>query len=368
MNALMRTDATGAAGGPLPAGEQSAFLKVDAVRVGYGAVRVLDGLDLSVGRGEFVAPLGASGCGKTTLLRTIAGFIQPYAGRILVGGRDVTDLPPDKRGMALVFQSYALWPHMTVGENIEYALKIRKIPAAERREIVDRALGIVGLVERRDSPPDELSGGQRQRVAMGRALVRHPKIFLFDEPLSNLDAKLRVDMRTEIKKLHQRLGATIVYVTHDQSEAMALADKVAVLDHGRLQQMAPPRALYDEPATAMVADFVGRGMVVPLDAAVTGRAGSVSAQLWGEPIHLRSSRGGTSNQACLRPEGLSLGQTGLAAKLDRAVFEGAGTILHCRVDRAPNTLLRVFHRAAPPAEGTPVKVTISDGWLLPAAA
>jgi iron(III) transport system ATP-binding protein len=268
----------------------------------------------------------------------------------------------------MVFQSHALWPHMTVGENVEYALKIRKVAAAERREMVDRALGIVGLVERRDSPPDQLSGGQRQRVALARCLAMEPSVVLMDEPLASLDAHLRENLQAEFHRLHRQLGATIVYVTHDQSEAMALADKVAVIDHGRLQQVAPPRALYAEPATAMVADFVGRGMVVPLDAPVPGRAGSVSAQLWGEPIHLRSSRGGTSSQACLRPEGLSLGTSGVAAKVDRAVFEGAGTILHCRVDCAPNTLLRVFHRAAPPAEGSPVKIAIGDGWLLPAAA
>jgi iron(III) transport system ATP-binding protein len=195
-----------------------------------------------------------------------------------------------------------------------------------------------------------------------------PSVVLMDEPLASLDVHLRESLQAEFHRLHRRLGATIVYVTHDQSEAMALADKVAVIDHGRLQQVAPPRALYAEPGTAMVADFVGRGMVVPLDSAVTGRDGSIGARLWGERIHLRSSRGGMSQQACLRPEGLSLGESGVAAKVDRAVFEGSGTILHCRVDRAPDTLLRVFHRAAPPAEGTPVKIAISDGWLLPSAA
>jgi iron(III) transport system ATP-binding protein len=339
----------------------------------YGDKPAVAKLDLEVAAGEFVALLGPSGCGKTTLLRLLAGFETPDTGSISIGTREVArartmTVPPEQRGVGMVFQSHALWPHMTVGENVEYALKIRKVAASERREMVDRALGIVGLVERRDSPPDQLSGGQRQRVALARCLAMEPSVVLMDEPLASLDAHLRESLQAEFHRLHRQLGATIVYVTHDQSEAMALADKVAVIDHGRLQQVAPPRALYAEPATAMVADFVGRGMVVPLDAPVPGRAGSVSAQLWGEPIHLRSSRGGTSGQACLRPEGLSLGTSGIAAKVDRAVFEGAGTILHCRVDRAPSTLLRVFHRAAPPAEGSAVKIAVSDGWLLPAAA
>jgi iron(III) transport system ATP-binding protein len=339
----------------------------------YGGKPAVADVDLEVAAGEFVALLGPSGCGKTTLLRLLAGFETPDRGAISIGTREVAragamTVPPEQRGVGMVFQSHALWPHMTVGENVEYALKIRRIAAAERRRLVERALNIVGLAERRDSPPDQLSGGQRQRVALARCLAMEPSVVLMDEPLASLDAHLRENLQAEFHRLHRQLGATIVYVTHDQSEAMALADKVAVIDHGKLQQVAPPRDLYAEPATAMVADFVGRGMVVPLDAPVPGRAGSVSARLWGEPIHLRSSRGGTSNQACLRPEGLSLSQTGIAAKVDRAVFEGAGTILHCRVDQAPSVLLRVFHRAAPPAEGSPVRIAISDGWLLPAAA
>jgi len=338
----------------------------------YGDKPAVANVDLEVAAGEFVALLGPSGCGKTTLLRLLAGFETPDTGTISIGAREIARagkmlVPPEQRGVGMVFQSHALWPHMTVGENVEYALKIRKIPTAERRQLVERALDTVGLVERRDSPPDQLSGGQRQRVALARCLAMEPSVVLMDEPLASLDVHLRENLQAEFHRLHRQLGATIVYVTHDQSEAMALADRVAVIDQGRLQQVAPPRALYAEPATAMVADFVGRGMVVPLDGAVTGRAGSVEAKLWGEPIHLRSSRSGPSTQACLRPEGLSIGQTGIAAKVDRAVFEGAASILHCRVDRAPNVLLRVLYRAAPPAEGSAVRIAISDGWLLPAA-
>ncbi|MDQ7251566.1 ABC transporter ATP-binding protein [Dongia sedimenti] len=339
----------------------------------YGDKPAVAEVDLDVMVGEFVALLGPSGCGKTTLLRLLAGFETPDAGTISIGVREVARagalaVPPEQRGVGMVFQSHALWPHMTVGENVEYALKIRKIPGPERRKMVERALDTVGLGERRDSQPDQLSGGQRQRVALARCLAMEPSVVLMDEPLASLDVHLRESLQAEFHRLHRQLGATIVYVTHDQSEAMALADRVAVLDHGRLQQVAPPRGLYAEPATAMVADFVGRGMVVPLDTAVPGRAGSVEAQLWGETIHLRSMRSGASMRACLRPEGLSLGETGIAAKVDRAVFEGAATILHCRVDRAPDVLLRVLHRAAPPAEGSPVKIAIGDGWLLPTAA
>jgi iron(III) transport system ATP-binding protein len=338
----------------------------------FGGKPAVAGVDLEIAAGEFVALLGPSGCGKTTLLRLLAGFEEPDAGVIAIGAREVAragkaSMPPEQRGVGMVFQSHALWPHMTVGENVEYALKIRKLPAAERHRQVERALATVGLAERRDSAPETLSGGQRQRVALARCLAMEPKVVLMDEPLASLDVHLRDSMQAEFHRLHRQLGATIVYVTHDQSEAMALADRVAVLDHGLLQQVAQPRALYAEPATAMVADFVGRGMVVPLDAAVRGMDGSVEARLWGERIYLRSSRGAASGLACLRPEGLTLGPEGIAATVDRAVFEGAATILHCRVDRAPEVLLRVLYRAAPPAEGTAVRIAVSDAWLLPAA-
>jgi iron(III) transport system ATP-binding protein len=348
-------------------------VSVEAVSKHYSGKPAVDRVDLDVASGEFVALLGPSGCGKTTLLRLLAGFETPDSGTISIGARQVAragrmTVPPEARGVGMVFQSHALWPHMTVGENVEYALKIRKLPAAERKRQVDRALASVGLGERRDSSPDTLSGGQRQRVALARCLAMEPSVVLMDEPLASLDVHLRENLQAEFHRLHRQLGATIVYVTHDQSEAMALADRVAVIDQGRLQQMAPPRMLYAEPATAMVADFVGRGQVVPLDEPVKGRDGSVEARLWGEPIHLRSARSsGASAQACLRPEGLALGESGIAATVDRAVFEGASTILHCRIDRAPDVLLRVLHRAAVPAEGSAVKVVVNDGWLLPAA-
>lgn len=252
---------------PLPAaGDKAPFLKVDGVSVAYGAVRVLDGLDLSVRRGEFVALLGSSGCGKTTLLRTIAGFIKPKSGRILVDGRDVTSLPPDKRGMALVFQSYALWPHMTVAQNIGYGLKLRGMPRGEiagRVADIQDLLGLNGLEERK---PGALSGGQRQRVALGRALAIQPDILLLDEPLSNLDARIRLTVRHEILALQRRLGITAIHVTHDREEAMIMADRIVILDAGEIAQVGTPEDLFNRPKSPFVAAFMGADNVVALSA------------------------------------------------------------------------------------------------------
>jgi multiple sugar transport system ATP-binding protein len=223
----------------------------------FGASVVVDDISLDIYDGEFVVLLGPSGCGKTTTLRMIAGLEPPSAGEILIDGRRVNDLPPQKRDVAMVFQSYALYPHMTVAENIAYPLRVRKIAAAEIQTQVNHTaamLEIESLLKRR---PRELSGGERQRVALARAIVRHPKAFLMDEPLSNLDAKLRLQMRGELKRLQQQLGTTTVYVTHDQAEAMTLGHRVAVMNKGRLQQFAAPLDIYNRPANRFVAEFVG---------------------------------------------------------------------------------------------------------------
>ncbi len=221
---------------------------------GHAAVR---GLDLTIEDGEFMVLVGPSGCGKSTVLRMIAGLETPTGGRLLIGDRDVTALPPQERDIAMVFQSYALYPHMSVRENLGFGLRMRHLPArgiAERVEAAARTLGLDPVLDRR---PAQLSGGQRQRVALGRAIVREPQVFLFDEPLSNLDAKLRVETRAELARLHRRLGATAVYVTHDQEEAMTLGGRVAVLREGVLQQVAPPMELYRRPVNRFVAGFVG---------------------------------------------------------------------------------------------------------------
>ncbi|WP_454855496.1 ABC transporter ATP-binding protein [Rhizobium binxianense] len=223
----------------------------------YGSVAVLDDISLEMGDGEFVVLVGPSGCGKSTLLRMIAGLEDISAGEITIGGKVVNDMPAKERDIAMVFQSYALYPHMKVAENMSFALKLAGAPKVEIRRRVEEAAEILGLEKLLDRLPRELSGGQRQRVAMGRAIVRDPRAFLFDEPLSNLDAKLRVRMRSEIKKIHQRLGKTTVYVTHDQTEAMTMADKIVVLNGGRIEQVGAPLQLYNDPANLFVAGFIG---------------------------------------------------------------------------------------------------------------
>jgi multiple sugar transport system ATP-binding protein len=234
-----------------------ATLEISALRKRFGTIEVLKGIDIALEKGGFLVLVGPSGCGKSTLLNTIAGLESISSGEIRIGGQVVNHLHPSKRDIAMVFQSYALYPNMSVAENMGFGMEMRGVPKVERDKAVAavaKTLQIEHLLSRR---PSQLSGGQRQRVAMGRALVRRPSVFLFDEPLSNLDAKLRVDMRVEIKRLHQTTGTTIVYVTHDQIEAMTMATKIAVLKNGELQQVGSPREIYDRPANMFVADFMG---------------------------------------------------------------------------------------------------------------
>jgi len=223
----------------------------------YGAHQAVHGIDLDIADGEFVVLVGPSGCGKSTTLRMIAGLEDITGGEISIGGRVVNDLPPRERNISMVFQNYALYPHMTVEENLGFSLKIAKRPEPEVTAAVAKAASILGLDELMERKPAELSGGQRQRVAMGRAIVRHPDVFLFDEPLSNLDAKLRTQMRVEIKKLHQKVGNTIIYVTHDQVEAMTLADRIVLMRDGNIVQVGTPLDLFNQPADTFVATFIG---------------------------------------------------------------------------------------------------------------
>ncbi|MCA1299740.1 ABC transporter ATP-binding protein [Stappia indica] len=236
----------------------------------YGALEVVHGIDLDIAHNEFVVLVGPSGCGKSTTLRMIAGLEEVSGGEIAIGGRVVNTLPPRARNISMVFQNYALYPHMTVRENLGFSLKIAGRPPAEIEKATDEAAAILGLADYMDRTPGELSGGQRQRVAMGRAIVRHPDVFLFDEPLSNLDAKLRTQMRVEIKKLHQKVKTTIVYVTHDQVEAMTLADRIVIMKDGHIVQTGTPLEVFERPANTFVATFIGSPPMNLVDGVVAG--------------------------------------------------------------------------------------------------
>ena len=245
-------------------------LAVEQVELTYGTVLVLDRISLRVAPGEFVALLGSSGCGKTTLLRAISGFAPVRAGRVLVGARDITHLPPEKRGMAMVFQSYALWPHMTTAQNLGYGLRLRGVPRAERTRRVGEVMALLGLEGLGERPVTQLSGGQRQRVALGRALAINPGILLLDEPLSNLDARIRQSVRHEIKSIQQHLGITSIHVTHDREEAMVMADRIAIMNRGRIAQLGTPEEVYNRPASPFVAAFMGADNVIRLEIARDG--------------------------------------------------------------------------------------------------
>jgi len=256
-----------------------ADLHLDNVKKRYGALEILHGIDLAVEDGEFVVLVGPSGCGKSTLLRMIAGLETVSEGEIRIGGRRANEVPPQKRNISMVFQSYALFPHMTVRDNITFGPRIRRESAEETAEKLKRAASILNLGAYLDRRPGQLSGGQRQRVAMGRSIVRNPDLFLFDEPLSNLDAKLRVQMRTEIKALHHKFESTIVYVTHDQIEAMTMADRIVVMNAGRIEQVGTPLELYDRPTNLFVAGFLGSPAMSFIDGTAVRSGQGMSVRL-----------------------------------------------------------------------------------------
>lgn len=255
------------------------ILEVDELHKNYGKVEILKDIDISMQEGEFLVLVGPSGSGKSTLLSCIAGLTEITAGSVSIAGKDMTNAKPSDRDIAMVFQSYALFPTMTVEENITFGMRVRKVPSREQRAKVERVSGLLKIDHLLDRKPAQLSGGQRQRVAMARALVREPSIFLFDEPLSNLDAKLRVSMRTEIKRLHRDMNASIVYVTHDQIEAMTLATRIALLNNGILQQIGTPKELYNEPANTFVADFMGSPPMNLIPATVHGGQNGVTVTM-----------------------------------------------------------------------------------------
>jgi sn-glycerol 3-phosphate transport system ATP-binding protein len=335
-----------------------ATLELSRIQKSFGTTTVLHGVDLDVAEGEMVVIVGASGCGKSTLLRITAGLETPTSGTVRIGGRDVTALEPPDRDIALVFQNYALYPHMTVFENMAYGLKIRRMPREEIRRRVEesaRLLGIDALLTRR---PRQLSGGQRQRVAMGRAIVREPKLFLFDEPLSNLDAKLRVQMRAEIRRLQRRLGVTSLFVTHDQVEAMTLGDRLVVMNQGRAAQIATPMEIFTSPADTYVASFIGSPTMNLLRATLAeGGAGATLAAggsvRFAQPV---PGRAGHPVLVGIRPEHATPGGD-LPVAIELVEPLGSETVLHGTLPNGEAMTVRVQGAAPVTGGAMPVALT-----------
>ncbi len=315
----------------------------------WGDTRALEGIDLDVAAGSFCVLLGPSGCGKSTTLRIIAGLESASAGQVLIDGRDVTGAGPAQRGIAMVFQNYALFPHLSVAENICFGLSVRRVPAAEAARRLRDCAELLGLGELLQRRPAQLSGGQQQRVALGRALVAQTRVCLMDEPLSNLDAQLRQEMRRELRELQQRLGLTLVYVTHDQTEAMSMADQVVLLNRGRIEQAAAPRALYASPASTFCAGFIGTPAMNLLRLDAAGR-------IAGSTLTLAASGSGSVATLGLRPEAVALGGT-VPATVSSLEYLGADLVLRCAI--GSQTLTVRAHGRTDLAQGAAVTL----GWL-----
>ncbi len=354
-----------------------ARLTIDSVTRMFGNHAALDAVSMTVEHGEFVAVLGPSGCGKTTLLRLVAGFDQVTDGTIFIDDRCVSGqgqhVPPERRRMGIVFQSYALWPHMSVAENVAYALKVQGLPADVRITRVAAALDLVGLSAFAARRPSSLSGGQRQRVALARCLAMEPSIVLLDEPLANLDVHLRATMEEEFATFHKRTGTTMLYITHDQAEAMALADRIAVIDEGRLLQLATPSTLYREPANATVARFIGAGVVLPVVPLGMAINGHLTVDVMGYLALVRSTPGRTLRAAeaiCVRANDLALGSVdkpGLKGKIRRLIYQGGSFHAQVMLDQNPDVMLSLdLPEPVSVSPGDAVSIILRDGWLLPA--
>lgn len=309
-----------------------AALTIQNVSKQFGATKVLHQISLDLADGEFLVLVGPSGCGKSTLMNIVAGLEEPSTGQVTLGTRDITYLAPDERDVAMVFQSYALYPNMSVAQNIAFPLEMRKVPKADRETAVQKVAGMLQIDHLLDRKPRALSGGQRQRVAIGRALARSPSLFLFDEPLSNLDAKLRVDMRAELKKLHMRTGVTTIYVTHDQVEAMTLGTRIAVLKDGLIQQLATPMELYERPSNLFVAEFIGSPSINTADATVD-TAGNVMLNGVPTGVTLDAAHAGKPVIFGIRPEDLSVTSDG-AIDATVTLLEPTGAESYILVDTA----------------------------------
>ena len=345
----------------------------DATRIFPNAPHpAVDKLNLEIGDGEFMVLVGPSGCGKSTSLRMLAGLEEINSGSVWIGDRDVTDLPPKDRDIAMVFQNYALYPHMTVADNMGFALKMQGVPKDDRQNRVLEAAKLLGLDELLHRKPKELSGGQRQRVAMGRAIVRNPQVFLMDEPLSNLDAKLRVQTRTQIAALQTRLGATTVYVTHDQVEAMTMGDRVAVMKEGVLQQVDSPLSLYDKPRNIFVAGFIGSPAMNLIEAPIVDGGAQVMDHIVPINREILAKAQGDTVTIGIRPEALHVSDNGEGISMDVAAVEetGADSYLYGTLTGASTNLTedeqqivaRVTTRT-PPQRGSQVQLTIEPEML-----
>ena len=317
----------------------------------FGSVHILHGVEIDIPDGEFVVLVGPSGCGKSTLLRMVAGLEEITKGEIAIGGRVVNQVPPKDRDIAMVFQNYALYPHMTVRQNMAFSLKLARAPQATIDERVGRAAAILGLENLLDRYPRQLSGGQRQRVAMGRAIVRDPQVFLFDEPLSNLDAKLRVQMRAEIKELHQRLKTTTIYVTHDQVEAMTMADKIVVMKDGIIEQAGSPLELYDRPQNVFVAGFIGSPSMNFIQGAMTPEGFRTTDGI-NLPVANRADGATTYG---IRPEHLKLDPNGIEVEI--VVLEPTGSETSVLARLGSQTITGIFRERITQEPGTKLRVT-----------
>jgi lactose/L-arabinose transport system ATP-binding protein len=339
----------------------------------FGAIEVVRDASIEVADGEFVVFVGPSGCGKSTLLRIVAGLEDATAGEIAIGGRVVNDVEPADRGVAMVFQSYALYPHMSVKDNLSFGLRMNRNDAADTERRVRRAAEILRIGELLDRRPRQLSGGQRQRVAIGRAIVREPQVFLFDEPLSNLDAELRVKMRVEISRLHRELGATMIYVTHDQTEAMTLADRIAVLNAGRIEQIGSPLDLYDDPANRFVAGFVGSPRMNFLRGVVRAAGGAPTIELAGvggagirKPLE-RPPPAGSEVAVGVRPERFGeagRGECDIAVAVEVTEHLGATSYVHARTAAGEELVIeRPRSRAERPGDALVVSIASENVFL-----
>ncbi len=330
------------------------LLELDRVGKSFGPNTAVEEFSLAVAKGEFISFLGPSGCGKTTTLQMIAGFLDPSRGAIRLEGKNLVAVPPAKRGLGIVFQSYALFPHMTAAENVAFGLEMRKIPRSEREERVRSALALVGLAGYESRHPRRMSGGQQQRVALARALVIRPSVLLLDEPLSNLDARLREDMQIELRQIQRNLGTTTILVTHDQIEAMSLSDRIVVMSKGRIEQIGTPQQVYEQPASAFVAQFLGKTNEFAASVDRTAAEAKVVAGSWSAP-----APAGVSGMVTVtvRPERISFTDSGLAGRITSRIFQGNHWLFQCDTECGPAIVIRQNDGQPQPEQGAAVHLS-----------